>query len=126
MPGTILIIDDDPLIRFVLAELLTDERYQAIVAADGHEALAYLHTADELPDLILLDLGMPRLDGWQFREVQREDPRLAGIPVVLLSAAHELGNSAATLKVPEYLAKPIRAAHLLDVVERYCVQARGC
>lgn len=124
MPGTILIIDDDPTTRIVLADRLTARGYQPIVAADGLEALAYLQATETLPDLILLDLRMPQMNGWQFLTVQRHDPDLARIPVVLLSAGCDLERNALALKVPDYLEKPIRAAHLFAVAARYCGQAR--
>ena len=124
MPGTILIIDDDVATRTVLADRLRMGGYQPVVAANGLEALSYLHATETLPDLILLDLRMPQMSGWQFLMVQRYDPTLARIPVVLLSAADDLERNATALKVEEYLEKPIRAADLLDVVERYCGQAR--
>jgi CheY-like chemotaxis protein len=124
MPGKILIIDDDLATQTVLADRLTARGYQPSVAANGLEALTYLHATDKLPDLILLDLRMPQMSGWQFLMVQRYDPDLARIPVVLLSAADDLSRNAVALKVPEYLEKPIRAADLLDLVERYCAQAR--
>ncbi len=124
-----MIIDDDPATRIVLADRLEMGGYQVVVAVDGLEGLRYLHTTELLPDLILLDLRMPRMDGWQFLNVQRHDPDLAHIPIVLLSAASDLERNAATLKVKEYQEKPIRAAALLGIVERYCalsIVAREC
>jgi two-component system chemotaxis response regulator CheY len=122
MPGIILVIDDDSTLQDLINDILIDKGYSAHLAVDGREALTYLHAADELPDLILLDLYMPGMDGWAFREAQQSLARLAAIPVVLLSAASDLCQNAAALKIPEYLEKPIRAAQLLDVVERYCGQ----
>jgi CheY-like chemotaxis protein len=124
MPGTILIIDDDPAMRIVLSDRLRMHGYQPIVAADGLEALTYLHATETLPDLILLDLRMPEMSGWQFLSAQRHDPGLAAIPVVLLSAADDLERNAAAFKILEYLEKPIRSTALLNVIERYCSQAR--
>lgn len=124
MPGSILIIDDDPATRIVLADRLSARGYQPIVAADGLEALTYLHATETLPDLILLDLRMPQMNGWQFLATQRHDTNLAHIPVVLLSAAGDLDRNAAALKVGEYLQKPIRGADLLRIIEHYCERAR--
>jgi CheY-like chemotaxis protein len=124
MPGIILLIEDDWSIRAFISDLLGEEGYPTHTVADGQEALTYLHTADDLPDLILLDVCMPGMDGPSFRAAQQSHPRLADIPIVLLSAAHDLGRRAAALKIPEYLEKPIEPVQLLDVVERYCMQTQ--
>ena len=83
---TILVIDDEDLVRDTVAEFLADEGYAVVLAADGAEALAGLTAATALPALIVLDLKMPNLDGWQFRAAQARDPRLAAIPVVVVTA----------------------------------------
>jgi CheY-like chemotaxis protein len=125
MPSTILVVDDDAPICDFITDLLASEGYQVVRAAHGQAALAYLHQTDTLPSLILLDLVMPLMSGWEFRETQRQDPHLSVVPVVLISAWHELGQGAATLGIPEYIAKPINAEGLLDVVARYCpIEAR--
>src|SRR5262249_30448512 len=74
----ILLVDDDPELRQSLVDLLEDEGYRPHTAASGRQALAALRDPD-LPDLILLDLMMPDLNGWQFCDMQRKDPRLAAI-----------------------------------------------
>lgn len=80
----ILVVDDDRAIREALAELLVEEGYRVWSAGDGQQALmkVFLHW----PDLILLDLMMPVMSGWQFLATRSEYPRLARIPVVVLSA----------------------------------------
>src|SRR4051794_34975510 len=80
----ILLVDDDPEIRDSLASLLTDEGYQVATSRDGPQALAQLRTPPA--DLIILDLRMPVMDGWQFRTLQRADPMLSEIPVIAVSA----------------------------------------
>lgn len=124
MSGTILIIDDDGASRIILADWLFAYSYQPIAVGDGLEALTYLHLTEVLPDLILLDVWMPRMNGWQFLTLQRHDPGLAHIPVVLLSMTEDLSRKVAALKVSAYLEKPIRSAELLKVVERYCEPSR--
>lgn len=120
MPDSILVIDDDEFIRDFIVRLLRKEGYDVAESTNGQEGLAYLRQARELPNLILLDLAMPVMNGWQFRQNQLQEQRLAEIPVVLLSASHELERGASTLHIPEYLAKPITAEQLLDVAARYC------
>jgi CheY-like chemotaxis protein len=82
--GQILLVDDDHAIAAALAAVL-DEGYAVRAARDGNEALACLRQGAS-PDLIILDLMMPVIDGWQFRTIQRGDPRLADIPVLAMSA----------------------------------------
>src|SRR5208283_5094195 len=84
----ILLIEDDSDLADALAEILIMEGYRIVYASDGMAALALL-AEDELPDLILLDLMMPKMSGWEFREAQLRDERLAHIPVVVLSATGE-------------------------------------
>ena len=82
---TILLVEDDFDVREALAETLRDEGYRVECAVDGEQALDYLRAGGK-PGLILLDLMMPRMSGTEFRMVQKVDPQLCGVPVVLLSA----------------------------------------
>ena len=84
--GRVLVIEDERDIRDALAEALSYEGYDVAVAANGREALRALR-GGPLPDVILLDLVMPEMSGWEFRQVQIHDPALAGIPVVVVSAS---------------------------------------
>jgi CheY-like chemotaxis protein len=95
--------------------LLEAEGYRVVCAANGREALDYLHHA-ELPCLILLDLEMPVMDGWQFRREQSRDPALASIAVVLLSGEDHLDQIANALGVARHLTKPIEFNDLLATV----------
>lgn len=83
---TILIVEDDPGIADALKQLLEMSGYSAVIASNGREALSLLerHVVD--PQLILLDLMMPVLDGWGFMEARRKIPALQAIPVVIISA----------------------------------------
>ncbi len=114
----ILVVDDDPDIRETLAELLQEEGYAVTSAAHGGEALLSLR-AEPRPGLILLDLMMPIMDGWQFRAEQKKDPELASIPVVIISATgrDELVSS---LGAAQFLKKPINLEQLLAAVEQHC------
>jgi CheY-like chemotaxis protein len=115
----ILIVDDDPAIRDSVRSLLEDEGYPVQVAHNGLDALEAIRSG-ALPRLILLDLMMPEMDGWEFRAEQQKDPRLAAIPVVVLSTVAHIREHAASLSVSEYLVKPVDAALLLNTVQRYC------
>lgn len=117
MGRRILIVEDDPDIQASLVELLGVMGDEAITADDGQEALQLLRQ-NELPNLILLDLSMPRMDGSSFRAKQLADPRLARVPVVLISADAELGEKARALKVAAFVRKPIDVEQLTAAVER--------
>jgi len=98
-------------LRELMVDLLRDRGYQAFSAGNGREALAMARA--HRPDLIVLDLLMPIMNGWQFREAQLREPSLARIPVVVVS------DHAEHLKGAPYLRKPARIEHVLDAVHRY-------
>jgi CheY-like chemotaxis protein len=113
---TILVVDDDPLIRDAVRELLTDNGYEVAVAEDGLAALERLASMPP-PSLILLDLRMPRLDGWQFLARRSGSPGSERVPVVLLSGMTFIRDAPG---VVDFLAKPLRPEKLLDCVRRFC------
>src|SRR5690349_20954940 len=115
---SILIVEDEHPIRDVITEILEDEGYQVAGATNGLEALTYLREHAH-PRLILLDLGMPIMTGWEFREHQRRDPALAEIPVVVMSALPDLGQKAAALQAADCLNKPVNIDKLLGTIARY-------
>jgi CheY-like chemotaxis protein len=96
---SVLIIDDDSGSREALAELLVDEGYDVATAEDGAEGLAYLRVGHR-PRVILLDLMMPGVDGWDFRAEQKRDEELAHIPVIAISAAGKLLDADYSLRKP--------------------------
>jgi CheY-like chemotaxis protein len=117
MNGTqplVMLVDDDPELRQSMVDLLEDEGYRTVTAASGREALMLLRT-HELPNLILLDLMMPDLNGWQFCEMQQRDPSLAGIPVLVVTAARTLAQTPAGVDV---LLKPFSLEEVLEKVQR--------
>jgi CheY-like chemotaxis protein len=116
-PARILLVEDDFAIRETIAELLAEEGYRVTSAANGAEALAMLDESDA-PGLILLDLMMPVMNGWEFRRALRDDPRLARIPVVVISASRG-AEPRASVDADAFLAKPFDATHLLDTVSRF-------
>jgi len=89
-----------------------------VTAGNGLEALAYLRTATTRPFLILLDLIMPNMDGWQFIEAYRKDARLAEIPVVLISGQAAARETARSLGLASAIRKPITRPILLEMVSR--------
>ena len=104
----------------MMAQLLTLEGFHAATVANGREALQYLG-GSEKPEVILLDLMMPVMDGWEFRAAQLDDAELASIPVVVFSAHHAARQAAGTLGAVTALAKPLDVDELLRVVGTYCV-----
>src|SRR5438067_7486684 len=123
--GNVLIVEDDPDTREMLATLLATEGFYAVSAEDGLEALHVLrtvrHRAPEVPCLVLLDLMMPRLGGGEFRRAQLGDPTVAGVPVAVMSGAVDIDERAQALGAVASVSKPIDVDLLMDVVRRYCV-----
>src|SRR5688572_19853278 len=105
MSRLIMLVDDDWAIRESLKEILVDEGFRVVCAANGREGLDYLQ-GGELPGLIFLDLMMPVMDGWQFQQAKAASPRIAGIPVVAVTAAG--ANQARTIAAEQVLFKPVR------------------
>lgn len=117
---SVLVVDDDPFIREVIAEILQDEGYTVTQTANGEEALSYLQQQTEPPCVILLDLMMPKMNGWEFRAAQRQNPALADIPVFTISAHADLLTAASQLDASEHFPKPIDIDRLLVAIQRYC------
>lgn len=123
----VLVIEDESAAREVICDSLDAEGCRAVGVADGSAAVQLLEGGAEapLPCVILLDLMMPGMNGWQFREWQRRDPRFASIPVVLVSAVRDLREEARKLSAAGFLEKPVKFETLLDVVERHCGPCKG-
>jgi CheY-like chemotaxis protein len=101
----------------MMAQLLALEGYDSAMAANGREALDYLRRGSA-PRLILLDLMMPVMDGWEFRREQQRDPAIADVPVVVLSALDR--GRAADVIADDFLKKPLDFDRLLRLVRSYC------
>lgn len=114
-PPTLLVVDDDVEIRDALADVLGDEGYSAVTRPGGHEALSYLRQGHR-PTVIILDLWMPRMDGWVLRRELLADPALESIPVVVLTAA-TLGP-APPERIVGALGKPVVLGALLALLAR--------
>jgi CheY-like chemotaxis protein len=119
-PGkSILVVEDDAATRDAVALVLEDEGYAVTGVANGQEALLHLRRTPP-PNLILLDLMMPVMNGWEFRKQQTRDPALQAIPVVVISADRAVPQKAAALGAKDYLMKPIDLDKLLEAVQRCC------
>ncbi|HKE83162.1 MAG TPA: response regulator [Vicinamibacterales bacterium] len=119
MAKFILIVEDDFDVARSVAAVLEAEGYDTAIAANGCEALDHLRQ-NNCPDLILLDMMMPVMNGWKFREEQRKQPALASIPVVTLTADGDARGKAASIQAAGHIAKPVEIDGLLDEVERIC------
>ena len=113
----VLIVEDDADLRDMMAQFFLLEGFTPKTVSNGREALEYLLRGQK-PAVILLDLMMPVMDGWEFRREQRRDPRVANVPVIVLSALDrtrvgDLGEAA-------FMKKPLDFDRLLELVRRYC------
>ena len=116
-PKPILVVDDEPAILDMIAELLRYEGYQVVTTSDGSVALAQVKV--DPPALILLDLMMPGMSGWQVIAALKASPQTQAIPVVLLSARRDLAATASELEVVTFLAKPFDIDELLSIVHTH-------
>ena len=112
----IMLVDDDEDFREVLGTVLGMQGHEVEEAGDGVDALARL-SAGRIPKLILLDMMMPRMDGEAFIRNVRRDPRVASIPVVILSGHQAAAQKAAQLGAAGCLVKPIELSHLSSLVD---------
>jgi CheY-like chemotaxis protein len=118
---TVLVVDDDADIRQALREVLEEEGYTILEASHGREALDLLRNAGTKPNLLLLDLMMPTMDGWQLRSRLREDPSLAAIPIVIMTAHAGVLRAVTNVEPPTpVLSKPLDLDRLLELVAGYC------
>ena len=114
----ILVVEDDVDIRESVVEILEDDGHRVTAAADGREALDCLLRASPRPDLILLDLMMPVMSGYQFREEQLKIPTLASIPVLVVTADVNARAKVDSLKAAGFVQKPLKIQTLLDMIEQ--------
>ena len=113
----VMIVEDDPEIRRLVHTVLEKHAYSVLEAPHGRAALSLL-AQEPLPGVILLDLYLPVMDGWEFREAQLRDARLAAIPVVVISAAADVLIE--PLDAEQVMKKPLDIHHLLRIVAGYC------
>lgn len=118
----VLIVDDDEDLASAVCDALEEEGYSVARARNGQEALEQLR-ADGGACLILLDLMMPVMNGWEFRSAQLRDAALATIPVVLFTADPAPAQKTRELAADGYLSKQVRPGELLGTVQRFCSAA---
>jgi CheY-like chemotaxis protein len=116
----ILLAEDDQPLREAMKDLLHDAGYRVEAVANGRDALEWLQDSPHPPKLILLDLMMPIMDGWQFLDEQKKSPITAAIPVVVLSASANVPGVGESLI---FMRKPVAVMPLLAVIARYCGEA---
>jgi CheY-like chemotaxis protein len=115
----ILIIDDDFVTQEMMSTLLASSGYRVAAACNGQDAFERLNTYEK-PDLILLDLKMPVMDGSHFCQARQQDKALAAIPVVILSGLPDVEKQAARLGAAGYLQKPVDIVTLLGMLHQHC------
>lgn len=113
----VLVVDDEPMIRQLVADFLTEAGFVTEMAANGSEALRVIgrHKADA----IVLDLMMPLLDATGFVELLRLNPRYAGIPIIVITAAYGAAEEAARLGAQACLTKPFELEELVETIGRF-------
>jgi CheY-like chemotaxis protein len=114
----VAIIEDDSEFRNMLRELLEEEQYRVVAVANGAEALETLR-GETTPNVILLDVSMPVMDGFDFLRFRNDDPQLAAVPVVLVTNAKP--HERPTIGVNDVVRKPIDIDEILFAIKRYCV-----
>jgi CheY-like chemotaxis protein len=112
---TVLVVEDDIDVRSTVLEILAEDGYGAVAVRNGVEAIRYLHYTPRKPDLILLDLMMPVMDGWELKKRLERNPEWKDIPVIIYSANVRAKPISATV----VLSKPISLAQLMDTIETH-------
>ncbi len=115
----VMVVDDSLTVRKITSRMLTREGYEFITAKDGVDALQQLQ--DVKPDCILLDVEMPRMDGFEFARNVRADPETRGIPIIMITSrsADKHRNHALELGVNEYMGKPYQEEQLIALIKRF-------
>jgi two-component system phosphate regulon response regulator PhoB len=116
----VLVVEDDPGVREGLVDIIAGEGYAVDSCQDGKIALDRLSSADELPDVIVLDFLMPQMDGWMFLRERAKDPRLCKIPVLGMSASpHLVDQRGSPSGVDEFLRKPFKVEAVLSFIRKH-------
>jgi CheY-like chemotaxis protein len=118
MAKKILVVEDDTSIRELLVELLESESYEVFSAVNGLEAIKFLELGN-LPDLILIDLMMPIMDGYSFRTEQLKNDQWSKIPTVVMSAEANAKEKMKNFQITAFLSKPVELEIILSTVSRY-------
>lgn len=121
--GRVLVVDDEPMLRETLANMLSDEGYVVDTAVDGEAALDRVHAVR--PDAILLDLMMPGMNGRQFLQALRDEPAYRDVPVLIMTAVHGLEVNLANVGASELVEKPFDVEDLLNKVALAVYRSRS-
>lgn len=114
---SILVVEDEPALRQTLKDVLEIQGYRVYLAANGKEGIEQLQKIAPEPCVILLDLMMPIMSGWDFLDHQRTNPLFQNIPIVICSAYEE---SAKAIRPAAYVPKPVKLDQLLGAVKAFC------
>ena len=119
----ILYVEDHPAQRDIMAQMLELSGYQVAVASDGIEGVELAHSWN--PDLILMDLRMPRMDGFEAIKVLRSEPATAGIPIIAISAWASAKHKDRALEAgaDEHFTKPVDLSRLIETINRYLARS---
>jgi chemosensory pili system protein ChpA (sensor histidine kinase/response regulator) len=122
----VLVVDDSLSMRHVLSTAIKRAGWNPIQARDGLDALEIMHRTTDLPDLILLDVEMPRMDGYEFLSTMRTNPQYADLPIVMLTSrgGDKHRDKASALGATDYMVKPFREDVLIETVNRLVRVAR--
>jgi len=126
-PYTVLVVDDSLSMRHVLSQAVKRAGWIPVPARDGVEALEIIHRSPRLPDLVLLDIEMPRMDGYEFLSTIRAQKARADLPIVMLTSrsSDKHRDKARALGVTDYMVKPFQEDALLQNIDRLVKAARG-
>jgi CheY-like chemotaxis protein len=113
----VLLAEDDEDLREAMVEMLEDAGYAVAAVGNGRDALEWLEDNTASPKLILLDLMMPVMDGWQFLDERQKTAKIAAVPVVVLSANGDFTRETDTVG---FMRKPVAVKSLLAIIARYC------
>ena len=123
--GTILLAEDDDAVRTAVGLLLESAGYAVLEAGDGEEAMAHLAASSSALVLVILDLAMPRMSGWTFREQQMADAEYALIPTIVVSGTTLTSEDVERLHVRANISKPFLFEELMRFVHAYASPPRG-
>lgn len=115
----VMLVDDDEGARESLTELLEETGYSVLQADNGSAAWQLLEEVKGRCDIIVLDLMMPTMNGWDFRRKQKGDARFAGIPVLLMSSGAHIASVSAELEAADYMSKPVEIADLREKLRKH-------
>jgi CheY-like chemotaxis protein len=111
----ILVVDDETALRELVADVLTDAGYVVSTASNGDQAIAALQSTR--PDVVLLDLVMPGMNGWEFLETCRATSASRGLPIVIMSGARDAQRAIATSTIVRLISKPFDLEELLATIQ---------